>query len=60
MEKGNAAMPEISRFFKIIIRMFYKDHAPPHFHAFYNEYKATFSIDSGERIEGIFLTHRLR
>ncbi|WP_373515867.1 DUF4160 domain-containing protein [Persicitalea sp.] len=26
-------MPEISRFFGIVIRMFYNDHAPPHFHA---------------------------
>jgi hypothetical protein len=26
-------VPEISRFFGIIIRMFYQDHAPPHFHA---------------------------
>ena len=25
-------MPEISRFFGIIIRMFYDDHNPPHFH----------------------------
>ncbi|MCL0061309.1 DUF4160 domain-containing protein [Thermodesulfovibrionales bacterium] len=26
-------MPEISRFFGIIIRMFYDEHNPPHFHA---------------------------
>ena len=26
-------MPEISRFFGIVIAMFYKDHTPPHFHA---------------------------
>lgn len=26
-------MPEITRFFGIIIRMFYDDHNPPHFHA---------------------------
>jgi len=30
-------MPEISRFLGIIIAMFYKDHAPPHFHAIYGE-----------------------
>ncbi|MDO8476517.1 MAG: DUF4160 domain-containing protein [Candidatus Rokubacteria bacterium] len=30
-------MPEISRFFGIIIAMFYNDHAPPHFHARYGE-----------------------
>jgi predicted lipid-binding transport protein (Tim44 family) len=28
-------MPEISRFFGIIIRMYYDDHAPPHLHAEY-------------------------
>lgn len=28
-------MPEISRFFGIIIRMFFDDHNPPHFHAEY-------------------------
>ena len=28
-------MPEISPFFGIVIRMFYRDHSPPHFHAQY-------------------------
>jgi len=26
-------MPEISRFFGIVIKMFFDDHNPPHFHA---------------------------
>jgi hypothetical protein len=26
-------MPELSRFYGIVIKMFYNDHAPPHFHA---------------------------
>jgi hypothetical protein len=30
-------VPEISRFYGIIIRMFYNDHAPPHFHALYGD-----------------------
>jgi hypothetical protein len=30
-------MPEISRFFGIVIKMFFDDHNPPHFHAFYGE-----------------------
>jgi len=30
-------MPEISRFFGIVIRMFWDDHDPPHFHAFYGD-----------------------
>lgn len=28
-------MPEISRFFGIVVRMFFDDHPPPHFHAEY-------------------------
>lgn len=28
-------MPEISRFFGIVIRMYWNDHNPPHFHAYY-------------------------
>lgn len=37
-------MPEISRFFGIVIGMFYDDHNPPHFHVRYGEHKATFRI----------------
>lgn len=40
-------MPEISRFLGIIIAMFYRDHAPPHFHAIYGEYEITVGIESG-------------
>ncbi|MCK4527928.1 DUF4160 domain-containing protein [candidate division WOR-3 bacterium] len=45
-------MPKISEFLGIIIAMFYDDHNPPHFHAIYNEYKATFTIESLELLEG--------
>ena len=45
-------MPEISRFLGIIIKMFYNEHAPPHFHAEYNEYKAEILIDSLEILQG--------
>lgn len=45
-------MPEISRFMGIIIRMYIGDHNPPHFHAFYNEYKALFSIEPLDMMEG--------
>jgi len=37
-------MPIISRFFGIIIRMFYDDHNPPHFHVEYQEKKAVFDF----------------
>ena len=40
-------MPEISRFLGIVIAMYYRDHAPPHFHAVYGEYEATIVITTG-------------
>lgn len=38
-------MPEISRFYGIIIAMFYKEHNPPHFHVRYGEYSAEIGIE---------------
>ena len=46
-------MPEISRFLGIVIRMYYRDHSPAHFHAEYGEYEITVEIDSGV-VEGKF------
>ena len=40
-------MPEISRFYGIIIRMFFDDHNPPHFHVEYQNYEATVTIENG-------------
>ena len=40
-------MPEISRFFGIVIKIFYRDHAPPHFHAVYGEHKIVVYLESG-------------
>lgn len=45
-------MPEISRFLGIVIKMFYDDHAPPHFHAVYGEFEASFCIETLELIKG--------
>jgi len=39
-------MPELSRFFGIVIRMFYSDHEPAHFHAIYREYEALIEIET--------------
>jgi hypothetical protein len=39
-------MPEISRFFGIVIRMFYNDHVPPHFHASYGDWEALIEIET--------------
>ncbi len=45
-------MPEISRFFGIIIAMFYDEHNPPHFHVRYNEYKAEIGIQNLSLLAG--------
>ena len=45
-------MPEISRFLGIIIRMFYNEHNPPHFHAYYNEFNAEIDIYSLDILAG--------
>lgn len=37
-------MPTISAFYGIVIQMFFNDHAPPHFHAKYAEFKASIDI----------------
>jgi len=38
-------MPEISRFFGIIIAMYWNDHNPPHFHAKYGGHEILISLD---------------
>lgn len=38
-------MPEISRFYGIVIAMFYNEHNPPHFHADYGNYKIMINLD---------------
>jgi len=47
-------VPTISMFFGIIIRMYLgkKEHNPPHFHAYYQNYKATFDINLCAILEG--------
>ncbi len=45
-------MPEISRFFGIIITMYYNDHAPPHFHVRSGQQKALIDIQTLAILEG--------
>ena len=47
-------MPEIVRFYGIIIKMFFiqKEHNPPHIHAIYGEYVSAVDINTFEVIEG--------
>ena len=39
------SVPELSRFYGIVIAMYYDDHPPPHFHANYGSERAEFAID---------------
>jgi hypothetical protein len=50
-------MPEISRFYGIIIAMFYDDHNPPHFHARYGKDNVVIGIESLRVLEG-HIPHR--
>lgn len=45
-------MPEISRFYGIIIAMFYDEHNPPHFHARYGKDKVAIEISTLRVLEG--------
>ena len=45
-------MPEISRFYGIVIRMFFDDHQPPHFHAQYGGKEVIVHIDTLAVIAG--------
>ncbi len=45
-------MPEISRFYGIVIRMYYDEHNPPHFHARYGDDEGVVQIDSVQMVEG--------
>jgi hypothetical protein len=56
-------MPELARFFGIIVRMYAEPDAPhhtPHFHAYYQNEVAIFSIDPVEEIAGSFPKRQLR
>jgi hypothetical protein len=56
-------MPEISRFFGVIIRMFWEPDAPhnaAHFHAYYQGEAAVFSIETAELIAGNLPKRQLR
>lgn len=45
-------MPELSRFFGIVITMYARDHSPPHFHARYNDREALIDIASSRVLHG--------
>ena len=45
-------MPVISRFFGILIRIYFADHQPPHLHAAYGEFEAMLAIDDFQILRG--------
>ena len=53
-------MPELSRFYGIVISMYGNDHNPPHFHVQYNDFRAIIEIQSGEIIQGSLPSKQLK
>ena len=47
-------MPTISMFFGILIKMYYREHNPPHFHAYYQGFEAIYDINAKKRVAGKF------
>ena len=45
-------MPIIARFYGILIKMYFKEHGIPHFHAIYGEFNGVFNIETLEAMEG--------
>jgi hypothetical protein len=47
-------MPEISRFYGIVVKMFFKpkEHEPGHIHALYGEYIGIFDLESMKMVDG--------
>jgi hypothetical protein len=52
-------MPEISRFFGIVISMHFREHLPPHFHAEYGEDEATIDIRALTVLDGVLSSRSL-
>ena len=55
-------MPELSRFYGIVVKMIYNDtgkHNEPHFHVYSGEYSATITLD-GELLAGQLSTNDLK
>ncbi|MCD7821649.1 MAG: DUF4160 domain-containing protein [Clostridiales bacterium] len=54
MEKEMKRMPVISRFYGLVIKMYFQqsEHNPPHFHVLYQDYMGAFDIRTLQMIEG--------
>jgi hypothetical protein len=45
-------MPTISIFFGIVVQMYWREHPPAHFHAYYQGFEGLFAIETGDLIAG--------
>lgn len=45
-------MPTISAFYGLVIRMYHREHGPPHFHVYYQEHQATIDLETLEILAG--------
>jgi len=45
-------MPIVARFYGILIKMYFKEHGKPHFHALYGEFNAVVDIETMDVLEG--------
>ena len=53
-------MPEISRFYGIVVYMFFNDHNPPHFKVKYGEFEANIMIQNGSILNGYLPVSKLK
>jgi len=60
LEQWPAPVPQISSFHGITIYMYWRDHAPPHFHAQHSEHWAKITIEQGNVLGGSLPPRELR
>ena len=53
-------MPVITRFYGILVKMYFKEHGIAHFHAIYGEFNGVFNIETLELMEGDLPPRALR
>lgn len=53
-------MPVITRFYGILIKMYFKEHGVAHFHAIYGEFNGVFNIETLDLMEGDLPQRALR
>jgi hypothetical protein len=55
-----AIVPTISIFFGFVVQMYWRDHPPPHIHAFYQGHEALIAIETGDVVAGAMPPAALR